>query len=168
MLIGLNSALPTAPLLAGGRLGGQQLARLEAILSSERESGRIRIVMLHHPVADRAVSARKALADRGDLRAVLRRQGAELVLHGHARDARLDAIESPDGPIPCVCVPSSSAVPNPRDEGARWHWLQLPSPGGPDLAEVRVRQWSVAEEAFIDAASYQLCLPRSASGSHKA
>lgn len=61
---------------------------------------------------------RKALADRAMLRGVLQRAGAELVLHGHARDARLDALGGPQGPIPCLCVPSSSALPNPEDEGA--------------------------------------------------
>lgn len=167
-LIGVNSALPTAPLLAGGRIGAEQLARLEAILGTEREAGRVRIVMLHHPVVDHAVSARKALADRSALRAVLKRQGAELVLHGHARDARLDAVEGPAGPIPCICVPSSSALPNPRDEGARWHQLRLPPAGAPAVAQVLVRQWSVAQQAFIDAARYDLALPRSASAPHKA
>ena len=101
-----------------------------------------RSCMLHHPVADGAVvAARKALADRGALRAVLRRAGAELVLHGHARDARLDALPGPPGPIPCLCVPSSSALPNPHDEAARWHLVTLPPAGG-GWARVLVRQWS--------------------------
>ncbi len=90
--IGLKSAVPTAPLLASGRLGAQQLARLEARLREEGAAARTRIVMLHHPPVDGAVSWRKALADRGELRAVLHRAGAELVLHGHARGARLESV----------------------------------------------------------------------------
>lgn len=159
-LIGLNSARPTAPLLAQGRLGAGQLARLEALLHAEREAGQVRVLLLHHPVAAGAVSWRKSLVDAAELRAVLKRAGAELVLHGHARDARLDALAGPGGPIPCVCVPSSSALPNPRDEGARWHRVRLSGTAAAPCAEVWVRRWSVAAQAFVDAAHYVLCLPR--------
>jgi 3',5'-cyclic AMP phosphodiesterase CpdA len=154
--IGLKSALPTAPLLASGRLGSQQCARLSKLLEQEAGAGQQRVLLLHHPVADGAVSARKALSDRHALQAVLREVGAELVLHGHARSARLDALAGPDGPIPCLCVPSSSALPNPRDEAARWHLVQLPAAGAGGWAQVRVRQWSVAANSFVDAASYAL------------
>ena len=44
-LIGLNSALPTAPLLARGALGAAQLARLEQVLLAEDAARRVRIVM---------------------------------------------------------------------------------------------------------------------------
>jgi hypothetical protein len=159
-LIGLSSARPTAPLLARGRIGAAQRSRLAAILAAEREAGRIRIVLLHHPVADGAVRWRKALADRAALREVLRREGAELVLHGHARDARFDAIAGPQAPIPCLCVPSSSALPNPRDEGARWHRLTLSCAGGAWYADVEVRSWSVDAQAFVPGGGYRLRLPR--------
>jgi 3',5'-cyclic AMP phosphodiesterase CpdA len=159
-LIGLNSALPTAPLLARGRLGARQLERLEEVLVAEGSADRIRIVMLHHPPARDAIQWRKALADAPGLRAVLRRAGAELLLHGHARDARLDAVPGPREPIPCLCVPSSSAVPNPKDEGALWHRLRLGhGPSGPGV-EVEVRRWSTEVEAFVADGGYSLALPR--------
>jgi hypothetical protein len=160
-LIGLNSAVPTAPLLAQGRLGAEQLRRLERVLEEQGAAGRIRVLLLHHPVARGAVGWRKALADGAELRALLQRKGVELVLHGHARDARLDPVAGPQGPIPCLCVPSSSALPNPRDEGARWHLLELwrDEAGGPAQAGVRVRRWSVQDQAFRDDAQYRLCLP---------
>jgi 3',5'-cyclic AMP phosphodiesterase CpdA len=157
-LIGLNSALPTAPLLARGRLGAEQLQRLERILVAEGAAGRVRVVALHHPPAEGAVSWRKALADRNELGEVLRRAGAELVLHGHARDARLDALPGPGQPIPCLCVPSSSALPSKVDQGARWHRLKLVEGSGPRL-EVEVRRWSPEAEAFVSGGTYELCLP---------
>ena len=161
-LIGLNSALPTPPLLARGRLGPPQLERLEAVLVAEAAAGRTRIVMLHHPPADGVVQWRKALADAPALRAVLRRAGAELVLHGHARDARLDALPGPQEPIPCLCVPSSSAVPNPRDQGAMWHRLRLDDGAGEGRPNVRVdvRRWSAGADAFVADGGYTLSLPR--------
>lgn len=162
-LIGLNSALPTAPLLARGRIGAQQLSRLEAMLVAEGAAGHVRIVMLHHPAAAGAIGWRKALADGDALRAVLARAGAELVLHGHARDARLDTIAGPREPIPCLCVPSSSALPNRQDQGARWHALRFIDNSGDRRAEVTVRRWSVDASAFVTDGVYELCLPRPAS-----
>ena len=159
-LIGLDSALPTAPLLARGRVGARQLARLEAVLDAEGREGRIRVVLVHHPVARGAVGWRRALGDRAELQAVLERAGAELVLHGHAHGARFDALPGPRnmrGMIPCLCVPSSSAAPNARDEAARWHRLRF-LPG--HRVEVAVRQWSASEAAFVDAGCYEICLPR--------
>jgi len=158
-LIGLNSALPTAPLLARGRLGDAQLQRLERILAAEGAAGRVRIVALHHPPAAGAVGWRKALADREALADVLRRAGAELVLHGHARDARLDALPGPVEPIPCLCVPSSSALASAVDQGARWHRLGFDG-GDARRLEVEVRRWSPVDAAFVAGGSYELCLPR--------
>ncbi len=163
-LIGLNSALPTAPLLARGRLGAAQLSRLERILRTEGAAGQVRIVMLHHPVAAGAIGWRKALADGAGLRAVLRRTGAELVLHGHARGARLDAIPGPCEAIPSLCVPSSTAVPNPQDQGARWHRLRLIGDAADRRMEVTVRRWSMPAQAFVTDSVYELCLPRRCRG----
>ena len=148
-------------MLARGRLGDEQLQRLERILAAEGAAGRLRIVALHHPPAEGAVGWRKALADRQALADVLRRVGAELVLHGHARDARLDALPGPGEPIPCLCVPSSSALPSAHDQGARWHRLALLG-GDERRLEVEVRRWSPVEQAFVTGARYELCLPRSA------
>ena len=163
-LIGLNSALPTAPLLARGRLGTAQLARLGDLLSAEGEAGQVRIVMLHHPAAAGAIGWRKALADGAELRAVLRRAGAELVLHGHARDARLDTIPGPQEAIPSLCVPSSTALPNPQDQGARWHRLRLVGGATDRRVEVAVRRWSSPAQAFVADSVYELCIPRQRSG----
>ena len=163
-LIGLNSALPTALLLARGRLGLPQLTRLERILTAEGAAGQLRIVMLHHPAAAGAIGWRKALADGAELRAVLRRAGAELVLHGHARGARLDTIPGPCEAIPSLCVPSSTALPNPQDQGARWHRLRLIGGASDHWMEVAVRRWSIEAQAFVQDSVYELCLPRGRAG----
>ena len=66
-LIGLSTALPTAPLLATGRLGNRQLARLLEILDQTR--GSFRIVLIHHPPLTHRYLRR--LVDAADLRGVL-------------------------------------------------------------------------------------------------
>ena len=70
----------------------------------------------------------------------------------------LDALPGPREPIPCLCVPSSSALPSAWDQGARWHRLIL---GGEDerQVQVEVRRWSNESHAFVGGARYRLCLP---------
>src|SRR5262252_3292242 len=80
-LIGLSSAVPTAPFMATGRLGAEQIARLDALLGAHADL--CRVVLIHHPPRTRNSSRIKQLVDAADLLAVLRRRGAELVLHGH-------------------------------------------------------------------------------------
>src|SRR6266704_276245 len=50
-LIGLSTALPTAPFLATGKLGADQLMRLSDALAHLAHEGLFRIVLIHHPPA---------------------------------------------------------------------------------------------------------------------
>jgi 3',5'-cyclic AMP phosphodiesterase CpdA len=119
-LVGVSSAVPTGLFLATGRVGAAQLARLETVLDALGKEGAFRIVLVHHPITDGAVSGRKALLDRADLRAVLARAGAELVLHGHAHTASVETVAGPAGPIPVVGAPSASAAFDAHGEPAGW------------------------------------------------
>lgn len=159
-LVGVSSALPTPPLLASGRVGDAQLQRLEARLNELGARGLCRVLMIHHPPAAGAVSRRKALADAAGLRAVIARAGAELVIHGHARDARLDALHGPAGVLPCLGLPSASAVPSARDAGARWQLLSIERAGDGWVLQQRVRLWDVAAQAFVSAGNFRFALPR--------
>ncbi len=82
-LIGLNSAVPTRPLYANGRLGTEQRARLEDLLQRLGRDGALRVVLIHHPPFLGQASSKKALEDAAEHEAILRQFGAELVLHGH-------------------------------------------------------------------------------------
>src|SRR3984957_13204324 len=108
-LIGLSSAVPTAPFLATGRLGAEPIARLDALLAGLADC--CRVVLIHHPPGRARGGQFKHLTDAPALRAVLARRGAELVLHGHDHVQALDWLVGPTGPIPAVGVPSASAAP---------------------------------------------------------
>ena len=155
-IIGLSSAVSPPPGFASGRLGGTQLDALAELLLASQRDGLARVVMLHHPPADGVVRARKALEDRAAFRKVIARCGAELVLHGHSRDARFDPIRGPDGLVPVLGVPSISAVPNPKDEGARWNLIGLARDAGRWTIEVTARRWLPAASAFVTAAHYRI------------
>jgi 3',5'-cyclic AMP phosphodiesterase CpdA len=103
-----NSAPPTAPGLATGRLGTGQLQRLKAELLAARERGEARVLALHHPVTVGAVSRRKALDDGPALRALIAETGVDLILHGHMHQSHWALIETPDGPRPVVGGASAS------------------------------------------------------------
>ena len=155
-LIGLSSAMATPPGFASGTLGESQLVWLGKKLHQLKGQGLFRIVMLHHPPADGVVSARKVLTDRAALRAVLRAEGAELVLHGHSRDARFDPLPGPQGLIASFGLPSISAIPNPHDEGARWHLLEIARADSGWRVDVTVRTLDAAHTGFVTAACYTL------------
>ena len=113
-LIGLSTALPTAPLLATGRLGKRQLARLLEIL--DQTHGSFRIVLIHHPPLTQRYLRR--LVDAADLRGVLADKGAELLLHGHDHRRAVVWLDGPQKKIPAVGVPSASASRKHGDENA--------------------------------------------------
>lgn len=129
-LIGLCSALPTPPFMATGLLGGEQLARLEAVLSALGREGLFRIVLIHHPPISAPKRYFKRLTDSEALRAVLRKHGAELVIHGHDHVRSLVWLEGPHGRIPAIGVPSASAAPDRADEPAGYSLYEIDGVAG--------------------------------------
>ena len=126
-LIGLCSAVPTLPGSAAGWLGADQLARLPALLEAAGREGLFRIVMVHHPPLPGRGGWRRELRDREALRAVLRRDGAELVLHGHHHAVLRAEVEGPAGPIPVLGAPL--ALRSRRDGPAGWHLHRIARDG---------------------------------------
>jgi len=142
-LVGVCSARPTAPLLATGRVGEAQRARLEALLAALGAEGRARILLMHHPPLPAGQSRRRRLDDAGPLRALLARTGAELVLHGHTHESHVDAVPGPGGPIPVIGVPSSSSIGHRPARRARYHLYRLEPGRGPDGAPRCRLSWQV-------------------------
>ena len=97
-LVGVSSAIASAPGLAVGAVGEDQLHRLAALLRRTRGEGLCRVVLVHHPPLDGTVRARKRLTDAAALRAVLERDGVELVLHGHSHRSHHQILQTRAGP----------------------------------------------------------------------
>jgi 3',5'-cyclic AMP phosphodiesterase CpdA len=130
-LIGVNSAVPTAPLIASGRVGVSQLDRLARLLSEIREAGFVRVVMIHHPPLPGQASRTRGLTDATALEDVLVRQGAELVIHGHNHREMLAWREGPRGKGMAVVGAASSSlgVPHKHEPLARYNIYRIAGAG---------------------------------------
>lgn len=105
-LIGVSSAVPTAPLLASGRVGSAQRAKLAGMLEQAKAEGLPRVVMIHHPPHRTGASRARGLTDARECETLLRKQGADLVIHGHNHRFSVSHIEN----IPIVGAASASAA----------------------------------------------------------
>jgi 3',5'-cyclic AMP phosphodiesterase CpdA len=156
-IFNLCSAVRTAPHLATGRLGEEQLERLDAALADPAYARLFRIVVLHHPPQKGAVAKRKALEDQEALRAILAERGVDLVLHGHAHESLVGSIPGPNGSaIPVLSVPSASAKSTGRAP-ARWHAIEIETlPDGGYRARIVARGIEPGREGVDELGRYSL------------
>lgn len=124
-LVGLNSGVPTPPFRATGRLGREQLRALPALLDRLKEEKLFRVVLMHHPPVSQAGRS-KRLVDAPALITILRRHGAELLLHGHDHLHMINWLPGPDGiRVPAVGVHSASAAAITHPDSAAYHLFEV-------------------------------------------
>lgn len=141
-LIGLNSAVPTPPFVASGRLGTTQIRALAEILDRLGRQNLIRVVLIHHPPLPGQSPPRRALEDADALTSVLETHGAELVLHGHNHRQMLSWRTYSGGGIPVLGVASASASlarANHDQPLACYHLLRIARDGGVVVINCEVR-----------------------------
>ncbi len=124
-IIGVTTGRPTAPWFASGRLGSKQTRRLRQILEELKQERLFRVVLIHHPPFKNATLWHKRLSDASRLRAVIKRTGAELILHGHTHIDSFEEIEGPNGPVPVIGVPSATSAPGGRKPAARYNLFSI-------------------------------------------
>lgn len=147
-LVGVCTAQPTRPFLATGRVGRDQLARLDAALERLAAAGLCRVVLIHHPPVAGLTSRRRSLLDADAFGEVVRRRGAELVLHGHLHRTTLVSLPGPERPIPVAGVPSAShAGPDPA-RCAAYHLYEIERARDGFAIRRRVRAWDPALGRF--------------------
>jgi 3',5'-cyclic AMP phosphodiesterase CpdA len=127
-LIGLNSSVPTAPLMADGRMGVAQRERLGPLLEALGRESCFRLVFLHHSPLPDGHAWRKRLRDADALLALLRDAGVELVVHGHGHHEALTTVDTAAGPMLVVGAPSASLA---GEFAAGWNLYRIaPVAGG--------------------------------------
>jgi 3',5'-cyclic AMP phosphodiesterase CpdA len=123
--VGVSSAQPSGLLRANGHVGRPQLERLEKVLTSLAAADFCRIVLVHHPPTDQSLSRRRRLIDAAALCGVLKRAGAELVLHGHTHRTAIAALPGLERAIPVVGVRSASAIGRRPERHAQYHLYRI-------------------------------------------
>lgn len=124
-IVGASSAEATAPFMATGYFRAPQAARLEKLLRAAGERDLFRVILIHHPpVRDVAVWPR-GLIGGSRFRDVIRRVGAELILHGHTHKNDFKHIPGPNGPVPVIGISSASFEPGTRRAGAAYNLFEI-------------------------------------------
>jgi 3',5'-cyclic AMP phosphodiesterase CpdA len=149
-LVGVSSAVPTLPLMATGTLGRTQLDALDRTLAQLSSEQAFRVLLVHHPLQSN--SRMKHLTDSRQLRALLKRHGVELVLHGHDHIHSTMWFDGTDGKIPAIGVPSASALAHRHypaaaynlfsieRDGDQWRCVQTVRGIGDDMRVRQIRQ----------------------------
>ncbi|WP_425417381.1 metallophosphoesterase family protein [Oricola indica] len=142
-VIGVNSAVATAPFMASGIFTRTQAEGLASVLDTAREEGLFRVVLIHHPPVRRAASPQKRLYGIRLFQSVIRRHGAELVLHGHTHVPQRHWIDAPDGKqVPVIGVPAGGQAPGGRKPAAAFNHFEID--GEPGDWRCTLKEYSVA------------------------
>ena len=134
-LIGLSSGVPTAPLMASGRLGRRQLAALGRILEETGDRRFARVILIHHPPLSRGPSPPlRGLDDAREFERTIARFGAEAILHGHTHKRMVHYLPSPatrreGGLVPVIGAPSASAVSRDPRQRAGYYLVRIERAG---------------------------------------
>ena len=149
-LIATSTAVPTAPLMATGRLGQAQLAALARILASTSSEPTFRVLLIHHPLRAEHHGRFKRLTDAAPLLALLRQYGVDLVLHGHDHLHSTMWFDGPHGRrIPVIGITSASAVPHGHHPAAAYNLFAIARDGAHWRCEQQVRGW-IESKGFCD------------------
>jgi 3',5'-cyclic AMP phosphodiesterase CpdA len=148
-IIGVSSAVPTPPLAATGEIGATQLAELGNRLAALGREGAFRVVLVHHAPID-GVHHFRRLRDAPAFRDVLRKHGAELVLHGHLHESSLIWLAGPYDNIPCAGAPSASSAPGSHDEPAGYHLFEIAGGSGDWHCSMATRSIDGATGSFAE------------------
>ena len=132
-LVGVCTAHPVRAFRAGGTVGAPQLQRLDTILRELAGSGLCRIVLIHHPPTHSDRTLWRGLADSAELCAVLQKNGADLILHGHAHKTLMTSLAGPQGAIPIVGVRSASDFGHKPNRVAQYHLYRIEKENGGEL-----------------------------------
>ncbi len=138
-LIGVSTAVPTAPLMATGRVGAEQAATLGRLLDEAGKDGLFRVVLIHHPIAKGSTLWHRRLVDADRIRVEIARHGAELLLHGHNHRTSVSSVPGPRGPVPMIGATAASLRPHAGHPGGGYNLFDIQGEPGAWRATMRER-----------------------------
>lgn len=155
-LIGVSSAVPTAPFLASGKVGPAQRGKLEELLRESGARGLMRVVMIHHPPWRGGATPGRGLRDARAFADMIARCGADLILHGHNHRLLRHDMPGDGRRTPCIGVASASAVPGTPRHRAAWHLYTIERERDAWKIEARVRGMLPGSDAIGDLETFRL------------
>ncbi|MDK9707559.1 MAG: metallophosphoesterase [Desulforhopalus sp.] len=158
-LISTSTARPSALHLATGRLGKEQVAKLEMLLQQLPGQHLFRILLIHHPPISGVVSRRRSLTDASALQALIARYGVELVLFGHAHKTIQGSLSGPVGLIPAMGVPSVSSLVRTDERRARYSLYEIKRSADRWIVRMEERIFAADREEFIAGQRREMILP---------
>ncbi|WEX07933.1 metallophosphoesterase [Chelativorans sp. AA-79] len=143
-LIGLSSARATAPFLASGYFTEKQEGRAGELLDEAGARDLFRVILIHHPPVRGATGQHKRLFGISRFQKMVRRHGAELVLHGHTHQPTVHRIDGKDGvSVPVVGVAAAGQAHGAALPAAHYNLLEIM--GAPGSWQVQLTRRGVAE-----------------------
>ncbi|MEE9345072.1 MAG: metallophosphoesterase [Methylococcales bacterium] len=150
-LIGLNSAYPSAPFLATGKLGNQQLIKLGKLLEQTKQQGLYRVVIVHHPPIPGICKWRKRLIDASGLKEILKQHGTELVLYGHTHKTEYRELPIVNGTIPLISLSSASSISDQHSRRASYAVFRVSkNQFGEWQLSKTIRQYQQEQQKFVE------------------
>jgi 3',5'-cyclic AMP phosphodiesterase CpdA len=147
VVIGLCSALKTPFLTAWGRVGEDQLSRLDDALDSIDLEGRFVVALVHHNLHTRRskwAESTANLRDRDEVITRLHARGVNLLLHGHTHKANRFAVTRGEHSMLVVgCGSSTQNTPDPA-RVARYNIYTVDK----GLKNIRTRVWDPRRRRF--------------------
>lgn len=144
-IVGCSSAIASAPLMATGRIGHDQLRRLGPLLRDLAEEGMFRVVLVHHTPIRTPGDRYRRMIDARAFRNLLAECGAELVLHGHEHRATLHWTPGPGEPVAVIGVPSASAVAHHGRPAAQYNIYEIEGAAGDWTCRMHTRGFEAGE-----------------------
>ena len=151
-LIGLSTGCVTPLFMASGKLGGEQLRKLDNLLRKAAAEEQMVVLLIHHPPLPDMTNWRKALTDATALEAVLKKHPPLLIFYGHLHYNR----EYLWGDSRIYCTASASSVSDASYrvidvEDMYDHWafqmslksLVIKTAGEPEFVKIDEQAWQV-------------------------
>jgi 3',5'-cyclic AMP phosphodiesterase CpdA len=148
-IVGLSTAFPSPLGFATGRLGADQLARLDRLLERMGEERRCRVLLAHHCPIDGISRPRKRLIDAAQLRHCVAKRGADMILHGHEHVFSFGQIAGSDRPVPVFGAPSASRFSARPELTAQYYVYEIEGTAGQWRTIAESRMFSMASETFV-------------------
>jgi 3',5'-cyclic AMP phosphodiesterase CpdA len=109
-IVGVSTAVASAPFMATGRIGHEQSAALRSILHDLAKEGLFRVVLIHHPPLAGSSAWHRRLIDFELAQSPIVDAGAELVIHGHEHRMLIGSLDGPKGRVPVIGAPTPSSA----------------------------------------------------------